>query len=98
MSGQVKSARFTPEWAARIDLMAALDVEFPDGVTSVLQDGVELLWYKYGKLAEIMAGAKAQARADASSRPARQTADEFIARVPAGTYETGSAQEDDTDV
>jgi len=57
-----KSARFTPEWAARIDLMAALDVEMPDGVTSVLQEGAEMAWAKYGRLAEVMADAKARAR------------------------------------
>ena len=55
-------ARFTPEWAARIDLMAALDVEMPDGVTSVLQEGAEMAWAKYGRLAEVMADAKARAR------------------------------------
>lgn len=49
-----KSARFSPEWAKRVDMLAALDVEFPDGVTSVLQEGVEAMWKKYGNLAGVM--------------------------------------------
>ena len=64
-----KSARFTPEWAARIDLMAALDVEMPDGVTSVLQEGAEMAWAKYGRLAEVMADAKARAREEPEFKP-----------------------------
>ena len=54
MSGQVKAARFTPEWAERIDKMGRL-VQFPEGTTSVLRKGVEAMWEQYGAYAEVLA-------------------------------------------
>ena len=59
-----KSAQFTAEWAARIDMMARLKPEFPKGVTSVLQEGVRRMWAIYGPLADMMAKAAAKARED----------------------------------
>ena len=46
-----KSARFTPREAEMIDRLAELR-QFPDGVTSVLRDGLERVWKQYGWMAE----------------------------------------------
>jgi len=89
-----KSARFTPEWAARIDLMADLDVEMPDGVTSVLQEGAEMAWAKYGKLAEVMADAKARAREETTvDRTAEVNAIRELAANIACNLGEGTAEE-----
>ena len=48
------SARFTAVEADQIRKMARL-VQFPEGITSVLRKGVELLWEQYGAYAEVLA-------------------------------------------
>ena len=60
------SFRATDEEAQRARLMAALEVEMPDGISSVLREGLAMAWAKYGRLAEVMADAKARARAEAA--------------------------------
>ena len=54
MSDTVKAARFTPEWAERIDKLGRL-VQFPEGTTSVLRKGVEAMWKRYGAYADVLA-------------------------------------------
>ena len=46
-----KSARFTPREAEMIDRLAEVR-QFPDGMTSVLRDGLERVWKQYGWMAE----------------------------------------------
>ena len=88
------SFRATDEEARRARLMAALDVEMPDGITSVLREGLAMAWAKYGRLAEVMDNAKARAREETTmDRTAEVNAIRELAFNIASNLGEGSADE-----